>query len=145
MKIINKKAPVSFKITEKFEAGIVLLGSEVKAIRLGHVDLGSSYVKIIDNEAFLVNAKIFPYKFSRLENYDEGRSRKLLLHKKEITTLKSKLEQKHVTLVPTAIYIKDGHFKLEIALGSGKKAFEMRKDAKRKALDRASERELRTS
>jgi SsrA-binding protein len=92
-----------------------------------------------------MNAKIFPYKFSRLENYDEGRSRKLLLHKKEIMVLKSKLEQKHVTLIPTAIYIKDGRFKLEIALGSGKKAFEMRKDAKRKALDRANERELRTS
>lgn len=145
MKIINKKAPASFKITEKLEAGIVLLGSEVKALRLGHVDLGSSYVKIIGNEAFLMNAKIFPYKFSRVENYDEGRSRKLLLHKKEITILKSKLEQKHITLIPTAVYIKNGNFKLEIALATGKKDFETRKDAKRKALDRASERELRTS
>ena len=82
MKILNKTAPSRFKIEEKYEAGIELLGSEVKAIRLGHVDLNSSYVKIMSGEAYLINAKIFPYKFSRVEGYSEDRTRKLLLHKK---------------------------------------------------------------
>ena len=92
MKIFDKTAPQKFKIEEALEAGIELLGSEVKAIRLGHVDLTSSYVKIMSGQAYLINAKIFPYKFSRIENYQEDRTRRLLLHRKEILSLKNKLE-----------------------------------------------------
>lgn len=142
MKILNSKPNIS-KILEKIEAGIVLLGSEVKAIRLGHVDLGSSYVKIIGSEAYLINAKIFPYEYSRIENYDEQRTRKLLLHKKEILALKSKLDQGNFTLVPLSLYIKNGNIKLEIALGKGQKAFERRKDSKKRVMERVAQRELK--
>jgi len=142
MKIGNKRIS-QFKLEEKLEAGIVLLGSEVKAARLGHADITGSYVKIIGNEAYLVGAKIFPYKFSRIEGYDEKRTRKLLLHKKELLVLKSRLDQGNFTLVPTALYLKNGNFKLEIALGKGTKEHERRKNAKQKVLNRVQERELK--
>lgn len=145
IRIFNKTAPKNFNISEKITAGIVLLGSEVKALRQGHADLNSSYVKIIGGEAFLVNAKIFPYKFSRVENYQEDRSRKLLLHKKELQTLKSKLETGNYTLIPLSIFISKGNFKTEIALSRGKKTYEKRKDSKRAAIERAMERELKNS
>src|SRR3989344_3610280 len=106
MKILNKTAPSRFKIEEKYEAGIELLGSEVKAIRLGHVDLNSSYVKIMSGEAYLINAKIFPYKFSRVEGYSEDRTRRLLLHKKELLKLKNSLDTGKYTIEPLSIYEK---------------------------------------
>lgn len=143
VRIFNKTAPRNFNIVEKLVAGIVLLGSEVKALREGHADLNSAYVKIVSGEAMLINAKIFPYKFSRIENYQEDRSRKLLMHKKEIQALKSKLETGNYTLVPTVIFLNKGKFKLEIALAKGKKEYEKRKDSKRAALDRVQERELK--
>lgn len=143
IRIFNKTAPASYKITEKFEAGIVLLGSEVKAVRQGHADLTGSYVKIIGSEAYLVNAKIFPYKFSRIENYDEARTRKLLLHKKEIIALKSRLAQGKFTLVPLSIYTKNDFIKLQIALASGKKKFEKKREMKQKDLQREAEQELK--
>ena len=144
MRIGNKKIS-HFKFEERLEAGIVLLGSEVKAVRLGHADITGSYVKILGNEAYLVNAKIFPYKFSRIDSYEEGRSRKLLLHKKEIMSLKSKLDQGNFTLVPIALYLKNGNFKIEIALAKGTKEHERKKNAKQKVLDRVAERELKYS
>jgi len=143
VRIFNKTAPKNFNIAEKLVAGIVLLGSEVKAARLGHADLNSSYVKIMGREAFLINAKIFPYKFSRIENYQEDRSRKLLMHKKEIQALKSKLETGNYTLVPLSMFINKGNFKVEIALSKGKKEYEKRKDSKRAAIERVQERELK--
>src|SRR3989344_9478008 len=104
MKIINKKAFFDYEILERFEAGINLIGAEVKAIRLGHADLSGSFVKIIGSEAYLVNSKIMPYEYGRPENYDPGRTRKLLLHKKEIVSLKSKMEGANLTLVPVSWY-----------------------------------------
>lgn len=145
LRIFNKTAPKNFNINEKIVAGIVLLGSEVKAVRQGHVDLNSSYVKIIGREAFLINAKIFPYKFSRVENYQEDRSRKLLMHKREIQALKSKLETGHYTLIPTSLFLNKGNFKVEVALSKGKKEYEKRKDSKRAAIERVQERELKES
>lgn len=141
MRIVNKTAPKKFNIEEKLETGIELLGSEVKAIRLGHADLTSSYVKIMSGQAYLINAKIFPYKFSRIENYQEDRTRRLLVHKKEILSLKNKLETGKYTIAPLAIYEKHGRFKLEIALAKGKKEFERKKDAKQQAIERVRERE----
>lgn len=143
MKITNKSAPSSFSIIERLEAGLVLLGSEVKALRLGHADINGAYVKIIGLEAYLINAKIFPYEYSRLENYQEDRTRKLLIHKKEILALKSKLDQGSFTLIPTMIYEKKGNFKIEVALAKGLKKQDKRKDAKRQALNRAAERDLK--
>ncbi len=143
MKIYNKTAPNRFKIDEKYEAGIQLLGSEVKAIRLGHVDLSGSYVKLMSGEAYLINSKIFPYQYSRKEGYQEDRTRKLLLHKKELLTLKNKLDTGKFTLAPLSLYLKNGHFKLEIGLARGKREFERRKDLKQQAIERDREKELK--
>ncbi len=143
MKILNKTAPSKFNVEEKFEAGIQLLGSEVKAIRLDHVDLKSSYVKLMSNEAYLINAKIFPYQFSRVEGYKEDRTRKLLLHKKEILKIKNMLDTGKYTIAPLSLYLKNGKFKLEIGVAKGKKEHERRKDAKSAKVERTRERELK--
>lgn len=143
MKILNKTAPSRFNVEEKFEAGIQLLGSEVKAIRLDHVDLKSSYVKLMSGEAFLINAKIFPYKFSRVEGYTEDRTRKLLLHKKELLKIKNMLDTGKYTITPLSLYLKHGKFKLEIGVTKGKKDYERRKDLKQQAINRDQERELK--
>src|SRR3989344_4167145 len=119
MKISNKRAFFDFRLLEHFEAGVNLLGSEVKSIRLGHADLTGSFVKIIGSEAYLVNAKIFPYQYGNLENYDEGRTRKLLLHKSEIISIKNKLESQNLAVIPVSIYTKKGLIKVELALGKG--------------------------
>ena len=142
MKIINRFAK-SFKPKETLEAGIVLLGSEVKALRSGHGDISGAYVRISGTEAYLINAKIFPYEFSRIEGYDESRTRKLLLHKREIIALKSKLSMGKFSLVPLSLYLKEGNFKLEIALVEGKNKREKRRDRRRETIDRDQERELK--
>lgn len=143
MKIFNKKAPNKFNIEEKFEAGIELLGSEVKAIRLGHADINSAYVKIMSGQAYLINAKIFPYKFSRIEGYQEDRTRRLLLHKKELLSIKNKLDTGKFTLAPLSLYLKNGKFKLEVGLAKGKKDYARRKDQKQQAINRDREREMK--
>src|SRR5438445_387769 len=104
MKISNRRAFYDYAITDRFEAGIHLLGAEVKAVRLGHADLSGSYVKIMGSEAYLINAKIFPYEYARPENYDSKRTRKLLLHKKQLIALKSKMDGSNLTLVPISLY-----------------------------------------
>lgn len=142
MKIYNKKAPSKFYVLETFEAGIVLTGPEVKAVKTEHVDLTGSYVKIIGSEAYVINAKIIPYQFARLENYDETRSRKLLMHKKEIIALKSKLNQGTLSVIPLSIYESKGLIKLQLGLAKGKKQYEKRQDIKKKDLEREAEIEL---
>lgn len=143
MRIFNKSAPPNYNIEEKIEAGIMLLGSEVKAVRLGHADLKGSYVKIIGSEAYVVNAKIFPYPYSRVEQYDEARTRKLLLHKKQIIALKSRLEQGSFVLIPLSLYLKNNHIKLEIALARGKKKHEKKRMLKERDLQREAQAELK--
>ena len=143
MRIVNRYAN-TYKPLEKLEAGIALLGSEVKALREGHADLSGAYVRITGLEAYLVNGKIFPYKFSRIEGYQEDRSRKLLLHKKEILALKSKMDQGRFTIIPFAIYLKDDNFKVEIALCETKNKREKRRDRRKDAIDRDIERELKS-
>jgi SsrA-binding protein len=142
MKIDNKRAFYDYQILEKFEAGINLYGAEVKAVRLGHADLTGSHVRIMGTEAYLINAKIFPYKYSRPENYDEQRTRKLLLHKKEIIALKSKTEGQNLTLVPISLYTTKSFIKLEIALGKGKKQYDKKEAIKKKDVQREAEQEL---
>lgn len=142
MKILNRYAK-TFKVEEKLEAGIVLLGSEVKALRLGHGDISSSYVRITGSEAYLINAKVFPYKFSRIEGYQEDRTRKLLLHKKEILALKSKMDQGKFTIIPLSLYVKDDNFKVEIALVLSKNKKERHGDERKKAVERDLDRELK--
>jgi SsrA-binding protein len=139
MKITNKRAFYDFEVHERLEAGINLTGAEVKALREGHADLTGAFVKIMGSEAYLINSKIFPYQYARPDNYDPGRSRKLLLHKKEILTLKHKIEGANLTLVPIAWYTNNRLIKLEIALGKSKKKFEKKKALKEKDLDREQE------
>jgi SsrA-binding protein len=142
MKITNKKAYFDYQILETFEAGINLYGSEVKAVRIGRADLTGSFVRIIGSEAYLVNANIFPYQSGQTENYDERRTRKLLLHKKEIVALKSKTDGANLSLVPVSLYFKHGFLKLEVGLGKGKKKYEKRESIKKKDLQRHIEQEL---
>ncbi len=139
MKITNKKAFFDFEVMERFEAGINLTGAEVKAIREGHADLTSSFVRIMGNEAYLINSKVFPYEYARPENYDPKRTRKLLLHKKELISLKSKTAGSNLTIVPISWYTTDHLIKLELALGKSKKKFDKKQAIKKKDLDREQE------
>lgn len=132
MKIINRQAPYTYTILDRFEAGVILTGPEVKSLRGGHAKLEGSFVRIIGSEAYLVNSQIFPYICARPEGYDPKRTRKLLLHKKEIIRLKSKLEGSNLTLIPLSWYTTGQLVKLEIGICRGKKQYEKR-EAKRQA------------
>ncbi len=142
MKIINKRASFDFDVTETFEAGVMLTGAEVKAIKLGHADLTGSYARIQAGELNLINSRIFPYKYARPEQYEESRTRRLLLHKKQILSLKSKMEGGNLTLVPISLYTTRGLIKLELGVGKPKKKFQKKESIKRKDLDREMERGL---
>lgn len=147
MKIINKKAFFDYEILEKIEAGIQLSGPEVKSVKGGHMNFEGAYVRLVGSEAYLVNAQIFPYNNARPpaggESYEPRRTRKLLLHKKELLNLKIKLSQSNLTLVPIECYNKDNFVKLLIGLAKGKKKYEKREAIKRKDLQRNIEEELR--
>lgn len=142
IKITNKKAFFDYQLLDRFEAGINLYGFEVKSVRNGKADLTGSFVKIIGSEAYLVNAKIFPYQQAQVEKYDEGRTRKLLLHKKEIISLKGKTDGSNLSLVPVSLYFNHGFVKVEIALGKGKKKYEKRESIKKKDIQRNIREEL---
>ncbi|MEW6733859.1 MAG: SsrA-binding protein SmpB [Acidobacteriota bacterium] len=135
----NRDAYHNYFIDETYEAGLVLAGTEVKSLRDGRVNLKDAYILIKDGEAWLVNAHISPYSHGNRANHDPTRSRKLLMHKKEIIRLGSKVQEKGLTIVPTKIYFKQGRAKAEIGLARGKKLFDKRETEKR----RLSERETR--
>ena len=142
MRILNKKAKFKYFILEKFEAGIVLTGAEIKSIRAGRVDLSEAFSRIKDGEVYLFNAFINPWMGS--EKYSTARrERKLLLHKKQILTLIGKLAKGSFTLVPTSVYIKGNLAKVEIAIAKSKAKFDRRMDLKKRTIDRDVERELR--
>ena len=139
MKIINKRAHYDYELLETFEAGINLQGQEVKAVREGHADLTGSFARIVGSEAYLVNAKIFPYEYARTENYDQNWTRKLLLHKKEIISLKAKTDGANLTIVPVSMYTTHNLIKVELALGKSRKQFNKREQKKRRDLDRETQ------
>ncbi len=145
MKIVaqNKKAFHDYFIEETLEAGILLTGTEVKSIRDGKANLKDSYVIIKDSEAFLLNCHISPYTHGNIMNHDPVRTRKLLLHKKEIVRLQGKTAQKGYSLIPLKIYFKGSHVKIEIGLAKGKKQFEKRETIKKKEADREIERAMK--
>ena len=132
----NKKAFHDYFILEKMEAGIVLQGTEVKAIREGRLNLKDSYATIRTGEAFLVNCHISPYSHGNRENHDPTRSRKLLLHLKEIRKLIGKTQEKGLTLVPLRIYLKRGRIKVELGVARGKKMYDKRETERRKEADK---------
>lgn len=143
MKITNRKAFYDYEILDRFEAGVHLMGHEVKSLRGGHAKLEGSYVRIIGSEAYLVGAEIYPYQFARLEGYDPKRTRKLLFHKKEIISLKTKLESTNLTLVPLSWYTRGPLIKLEVGLGRGKKEYQKREAKRREDIRRELEQEFR--
>ena len=143
MKIFNRRARHDYEILESFETGIVLSGPEVKSVRSGRMSLDGSFVRIMGSEIYLVNAQIFLYPYARPENYQERRTRKLLMHKNEIITLKSKLTSSASTLIPLECYISKGFFKLKIALAKGKKEYQKREKIRRRDIDRDTQREIR--
>lgn len=139
IKIFNKKANFNYSLFDRFEAGIVLMGAEVKSIRKGNIDLTQSYAKIIGEEIFLINAQI-PVEGKK--DYKQDRTRKLLLHRKEIQTISVKIKTKILTLVPTKVYTRRHLVKVEIALAKAKRAFQKKESKKRKDIEREVEREL---
>lgn len=145
MKVIckNKRASFDFFIDETYEAGIVLTGTEVKALREGRVNLKDSYARIKDEEIYLIGAHISPYAHGNRFNHDPNRPRKLLLHKREIRRLYGKSREKGFSLIPTRMYFKDGKVKVEIGLGKGKRAYDKREVLRQRTMEREVERNYR--
>ncbi len=134
--IQNRKAFHDYHIHDKFEAGIVLFGTEIKSIRMGKVHLRDSYAEISkDEEVFLVNCHIGPYDPASQFNHDPLRRRKLLLHKKEIHKLIAKADRKGFNLIPLKIYLKRGRAKVELGIGTGKKDYDKRQAIKKREAD----------
>lgn len=141
---INKKAPFDYEILEKYEAGLVLTGSEVKSVKSGKISLKESFVTVKGSELYLTNANIHKYEFAgKLTSYDPTRSRKLLLKKSEIKSLIGKVRTQGLTLVPLRVYTKRRLVKLEFALGKGKKAFDKRSSIAKRESNRKIERALK--
>lgn len=144
MKIINRKFRRDYLEIEKYEVGIALTGAEVKSVRAGRMKLEDSFVKILGSEVYLLNAEIPIYEYARPQGYDLRRTRKLLLHKKEIIRLKTKLSSHSgLTIVPISCYNKDGLIKLSIALAKGRKGLEKKKLEKKRDIQRQEEREAK--
>jgi SsrA-binding protein len=140
----NRKAFHDYEILDTFEAGISLLGTEIKSLRDHGGNLQDAYVLISSGEAFLKNASIAPYKFGNVHNHEEKRTRKLLLHKKEILKLDSLSREKGLTLIPLAMYLKNGFVKVKIATARGKKLHDKRAALKEREHKRAITRALRS-
>ncbi|MCL5406182.1 MAG: SsrA-binding protein SmpB [Deltaproteobacteria bacterium] len=136
----NKKAYHDFEIGEKFEAGLVLLGTEVKSLREGRANLKDSYARVKRNEVFLFGLHISPYSHASFDNHDPERVRKLLLHRAEIKKLLGKTQERGFSLVPLKLYFKEGKAKVEIALARGKKEYDKRETLKRKEETREMDR-----
>ena len=136
----NKKAHYNFEIEETLEAGVVLVGTEVKSLRNGKANLSDSYGKFKNGELFLVDMHISPYDHSARENHDPLRERKLLLHKRQIRKYLGKVAERGYSLVPLKLYFKHGKVKVELALARGKKTYDKREAIKKKDLRRELER-----
>ena len=132
----NREAYFNYHILETYETGIQLTGTEVKSARAGRVNLKDAYATIQDGEAWLLNAHISQYTHGNRQNHDPIRDRRLLLHKKEIIRLKSKVQEKGLTLVPTKLYFKGNLIKCEIAIAKGKKFYDKRETEARKTQER---------
>ena len=143
MKIINRKFHRDYREIEKYEAGIVLTGAEVKSIRSGGLRIDDAFVRIMGSEVYLINADIPIYKFARNDTYESKRSRKLLLHKKELLKLKVKMASGGLTLALVSCYNKGPLIKLEIALVKGRKDIEKRKIEKKRDIKIREEREIK--
>jgi SsrA-binding protein len=130
----NRSAGHNYHLLDRYEAGLVLTGTEVKAAKTGKIQLKESYAEIFEDEAWLMNAHISEYSHGNLMNHAPGRKRKLLLHRSEIEKLKVETREKGLTIIPTRLYLKSGRIKIEIAIGKGKKFHDKREAIKAKEM-----------
>ncbi len=140
---INRKASHEYHIEETFEAGLVLSGSEVKSLRAGKANIGDAFARITGSDAVIINMHISPYADAGYAQHEPTRTRKLLLHKKEIERLRGKTQEKGLSVVPLRMYWKNGYAKLLIGLGRGKKLHDKRQDSKAKDVQREMARAMR--
>jgi len=139
----NKKAGFDYEVLERFEAGLILFGQEVKSIKIGHINLSGSYITFNRNEPFLVGVKVPPYQPNNAgADYNEERQRKILLSKKEIDYLMGRTKVKGFSLIPLKVYDKSGRIKLEFGLSRGKKKYDKKEKIKKRDVDREINREL---
>ena len=136
MDIKNKKAYHNYFIEEEYEAGIELLGTEIKSVRKGSIDISDAYVRIKDNEAYIINMFIEKYEGGSIFNHEPNRERKLLLHKKEIKKIYEKVKKEGFTLIPLKVYIKNEKAKILIGICKGKKLYDKRESIKIRDLER---------
>jgi len=140
---LNRRARHDYDLQESFEAGLALVGSEVKSLRAGRADLKDAYGLIEGGEAWLVGLHISPYQFARDGGHEPERTRKLLLHRGQIERIRGKLDQKGLTLIPTRLYFKEGKAKVELALAKGKAQYDKRETLKRRQAEREMQRAMR--
>lgn len=143
--ITNRKAFRDYEIINRYEAGLSLVGSEVKSLRLGKVQMADAYAMVEGGEVFLVNMHINPYEMANLENHDPTRKRRLLLNKREIRKLWGAANEKGFTIIPLKIYFKGPYAKVEIATARGKKKYDKRQAIAKREADREIERKMRNS
>lgn len=141
----NKKARFEYEILETLEAGIVLVGTEVKSVRLKKVSINESYARIRDGEAFIVGLNISTYEMGNRFNHDPARERKLLLHRQEIKRLTGKLKERGFTMVPLKLYFKNGRVKVLLGLGRGKAKYDKRKTIQKREADREIQRIMKNN
>jgi len=141
--LTNRQAFHEYHILDKYEAGAVLVGTEVKSIMAGRIQLKDSYVSVKDGEVWLQNAHISPYSHGNRQNHDPLRSRKLLLHRREIEKLTKETTQKGMTLVVTSIYWKNGRIKFEIGVAKGKKLYDKRQTEMARTIDKETRQQLK--
>jgi SsrA-binding protein len=139
----NRRARHDYELLERFEAGLVLTGTEVKSLRYGRASLAQAFADVHDGEVWLVGAEIATYEQGNIANHEPSRDRKLLLHRGEISSLYGKVRERGLTLVPTRMYWKDGKAKVEIALARGKQTIDKRRDIAKREADRAMQRALK--
>ncbi|MFZ2206067.1 MAG: SsrA-binding protein SmpB [Microgenomates group bacterium] len=143
MKVLNRKASRDYEVLETVETGVVLTGAETKSIFLKRVNLDAAYVKLMRGEAYLINADVQKYEFASQEEYDPKRSRKLLLHKKELLKLHVKTAAKGLTLVPLSCYSQGPYIKIEVAVVRGRRDLEKKNVEKKKEIVRNEKREMK--
>ncbi len=143
MEIINRRASFDYFVEEEYEAGIVLTGTEIKSVRNGHCNIKDSYGIVRNHEVFLLNMYIGQYKEGNIFNHDETRSRKLLLHKKEIKKLEQAIELQGLTLVPLKLYFKENKLKVLLGVCRGKKTYDKRESLKEKDIQRDVQKNLK--
>ena len=140
---LNRRARYDYTFLEEFDCGIILVGSEVKSIRMGNVTMLDAFIYIKDNEVWIKNLKVAPYKSAHtLDKHEENRDKKLLLNKKEITRIKRKLEDKGTTAIPLGMFIKHNRIKIKIAVAKGKKTWDKRETIKERDLTREMQRNI---